>query len=102
MTDVVHVLVYGSSSAGVCDFYRLGMYRDRLAALGVEMRHLDLAAQNAALGVNLVNRQVDAVAPSGAEYRSDARQFDDVRDVDGRRALRSCNARERWQNGCPS
>jgi hypothetical protein len=38
MTDTVHVLVYGSSSAGVCDFYRLGMYTERLARLGVEMK----------------------------------------------------------------
>jgi hypothetical protein len=38
MTDTVHVLIYGSSSAGVCDYYRLGMYAERLAALGVEMK----------------------------------------------------------------
>ena len=38
MTDTVHVLIYGSSSAGVCDYYRLGMYTERLARLGIEMR----------------------------------------------------------------
>src|ERR1035437_868759 len=38
MTEPLHVLVYGSTNAGVCDFYRLGMYAERLAALGVEMR----------------------------------------------------------------
>ena len=38
MNETVRVLVYGSTSAGVCDFYRLGMYRDRLAGLGIEMR----------------------------------------------------------------
>ena len=38
MTEPLHVLVYGSIGEGVCDVYRLGMYRDRLAALGVEMR----------------------------------------------------------------
>jgi Glycosyl transferase family 2/Glycosyl transferases group 1 len=38
MTEPLHVLVYGSTSAGVCDFYRLGMYAERLARLGVEMR----------------------------------------------------------------
>jgi hypothetical protein len=38
MTEPLHVLVYGSMADGVCDFYRLGMHRDRLAGLGVEMR----------------------------------------------------------------
>ncbi len=38
MTAPLHVLVYGSIGEGVCDVYRLGMYRERLAALGVEMR----------------------------------------------------------------
>ena len=38
MTGPIHVLVYGSIGDGVCDVYRLGMYRDRLASLGVEMR----------------------------------------------------------------
>ena len=30
--------MYGTAAAGVCDFYRLGMYQERLARLGVEMR----------------------------------------------------------------
>ena len=38
MSEPIHVLVYGSIGEGVCDLYRLGMYRERLAALGVEMR----------------------------------------------------------------
>jgi hypothetical protein len=38
MSGTVRVLIYGSASAGVCDYYRLGMYRDRLAELGVETR----------------------------------------------------------------
>ncbi len=38
MTEPLHVLIYGSSSAGVCDYYRLGMYGERLARLGVETR----------------------------------------------------------------
>jgi hypothetical protein len=38
MLDPVRVLVYGSANAGVCDFYRLGMYAERLRELGVEMR----------------------------------------------------------------
>ena len=38
MTTPIHVLVYGSIGEGVCDVYRLGMYRERLAGLGVELR----------------------------------------------------------------
>jgi hypothetical protein len=42
--DVLHVLVYGSTNAGVCDFYRLGMYAERLAAA------YHRAAEHAGLG----------------------------------------------------
>jgi hypothetical protein len=38
MADLLRVLVYGSIDAGVCDFVRLGVYRDLLAAHGVELR----------------------------------------------------------------
>ena len=38
MTDALHVLVYGTLDAGACDSLRVGMHRDRLAALGVEVR----------------------------------------------------------------
>ncbi len=38
MTDPLHVLVYGTVDAGACDSLRIGMHRDRLAALGVEVR----------------------------------------------------------------
>ena len=38
MTDALHVLVYGTLDAGACDSLRVGMHRDRLAALDVEVR----------------------------------------------------------------
>ena len=38
VTEPIHVLAYGPIGVGVCDQYRLGMYRERLAALGVELR----------------------------------------------------------------
>ena len=47
MAAPLHVLVYGSLDAGVCDVYRFGMHRAALAAHGVELRGLT----NYALGV---------------------------------------------------
>jgi glycosyltransferase involved in cell wall biosynthesis len=47
MADPLHVLVYGSLDAGVCDVYRFGMHRAALAEHGVEVRGLT----NYALGV---------------------------------------------------
>ncbi len=38
MTSPINVLVYGPLDAGSCDVYRAGMYRDYLAALGVNLR----------------------------------------------------------------
>jgi Glycosyl transferases group 1/Glycosyl transferase family 2 len=38
MAETLHVLVYGSMDAGVCDFVRLGVYRDLLARHDVEIR----------------------------------------------------------------
>jgi hypothetical protein len=38
MTDTVRVLDYGSADVGKSGFDRLGMYRDRLAGMGVEIR----------------------------------------------------------------
>jgi len=38
MADTLHVLVYGSIDVGVCDFVRLGVYRDLLQQHGVELR----------------------------------------------------------------
>ncbi len=53
-------------------------------ALGVEQRRFDLAAENAALGVDLVDRQQHAVAEIGAGDGAGAGQFEDGRDIDGR------------------
>ncbi len=47
MAAPLHVLVYGSLDAGVCDVYRFGMHRAALAEHGVELRGLT----NFALGV---------------------------------------------------
>lgn len=38
MTEPLHVLVYGTTEHGVCDFYRLGMYEDLLADEGIVLR----------------------------------------------------------------
>lgn len=38
MPPPVNVLVYGPLDAGSCDVYRAGMFRDHLAALGVNLR----------------------------------------------------------------
>lgn len=38
MTEPLHVLVYGTTEHGVCDFYRLGMYQSLLADEGIELR----------------------------------------------------------------
>ncbi len=38
MATPINVLVYGSLDAGSCDVFRVGMYRDHLAALGVTVR----------------------------------------------------------------
>ena len=74
--------------------------RDTGIALGVEMLGLDLSAQNAAGGVDLVDRKRDAVAPIGAGDGAGAGELDHVGDVDG--ALRAGRARRkrcRQRNG---
>jgi glycosyltransferase involved in cell wall biosynthesis len=38
MTSPVNVLVYGALDGGSCDVFRAGMFRDHLAALGVNLR----------------------------------------------------------------
>jgi glycosyltransferase involved in cell wall biosynthesis len=38
MAQALHVLVYGTLDAGVCDTYRFGMHRETLAARGIELR----------------------------------------------------------------
>jgi hypothetical protein len=55
------------------------------------MRHVELLAEDSALGVDLVDRHSDAVAPIGAGHRAGPGQFDDIGNVNGR--LRRCGER---------
>ena len=50
--------------------------------LGVVMDDLDLLAEDAALGVDVGDGEVDAVLPVGAGGRASAREFDDVDQLD--------------------
>jgi hypothetical protein len=68
MAEPVHVLVYGSSGASVCDFYRLGMYRERLAKLGVVMRDWsDFDDHTIKVPAEYANRLADAVCDGVAQ-----------------------------------
>ena len=58
--------------------------RDAGVALGVEQRRVDLLAENAALGVDLLDRQQHAVAEIGAGHGAGAGQFENGGHVDGR------------------
>jgi hypothetical protein len=67
MAAPLHVLVYGSLDAGICDVYRFGMHRAALAEHGVEIRGLT----NYALGV-----PADAAGSMDAAFASDGIVFD--------------------------
>jgi len=67
MAAPLHVLVYGSLDAGICDTYRFGMHQAALAKLGVEMRGLT----DFALGV-----PADAGDSMDAAFASDGLVFD--------------------------
>ena len=50
--------------------------------LRVVVRDLDLTTEDAALGVDVGDREIDAVPPVGAGGGACARQFDDVDELD--------------------
>ena len=70
--------------------------RNARVALRVEQRRFDLAPENAALGVDLIDRQQHPVAEIGARHRAGAGQFENGGNVDGRlRENRTGNANPR-------
>ena len=70
--------------------------RNARVALGIEQGRLDLAPEDAALGVDLIDRQQHPVAEVGTRHRAGAGQFENGRNVDGRlRENRTGNANPR-------
>ncbi|MET3344121.1 hypothetical protein ABIF52_004502 [Bradyrhizobium japonicum] len=63
------------------------------------MGDLELAAEHAALGVDLLDREVDAVLPVGADGGAAARQLGDVGELDRLCVDAGCS-REGKQGAC--
>ncbi len=73
--------------------YHVGVVVDHLldlharnagVALGVDMRHIEFLAENAALGVDFLDGERDAITPIRSGHRAGAGQFDDIGNIDAR------------------
>lgn len=71
MTSPLHVLLYGTFDAGICDTYRFGMHRAALARHGIEMRALTTFR----LGVSGPDA-ADPTAPGVAAHASEPFDWD--------------------------
>jgi len=79
MNDLIRVLVYGSVDSGSSDFHRLGMYRERLARLGVEMRMWsDFNDYSIRLPAGYSGRLTDALRDGVAEVDREPIDWADV------------------------
>ena len=76
MTVPVNVLVYGPLDAGSCDVYRAGMFRDYLAALGVNLRAW--TELGVFFGAGYENRPEEALRDGAFEIDRSALDWADV------------------------
>ena len=63
--------------------------RDAGVRLRIGVGDFDLVAENAALGIDLLDREIDAVFPVGADGGAAAREFGDVGELDSARRRES-------------